>query len=106
VTPARSHRKRWTRSGTAGRAVVRMSFSEPRSKGETPMDGNHDRAWSPWYFLLLIQFVPALWVPFYNSVEPKLAGIPFFYWFQMALVLVSAAVTAVVYFATESNRSR
>ena len=70
------------------------------------MDGNHDRAWSPWYFLLLIQFVPALWVPFYNSVEPKVAGIPFFYWFQMALVLVSAAVTAVVYFATETGRNR
>ncbi|MGO9606152.1 MAG: DUF3311 domain-containing protein [Candidatus Binataceae bacterium] len=26
---------------------------------------------------------------------------PFFYWFQMALVLVSAAVTAIVYLATE-----
>ncbi len=31
---------------------------------------------------------------------------PFFYWFQMALVLVSAAVTAFVYFMTESSRSR
>jgi hypothetical protein len=70
------------------------------------MDGNQDRAWSPWYFLLLIQFIPALWVPFYNSVEPQFAGIPFFYWFQMALVLVSAAVTALVYFMTESTRSR
>ena len=53
--------------------------------------------------LLLLQFVPALWVPFYNSVEPTAFGIPFFYWFQLALVFVSAAVTAVVYFATERN---
>jgi hypothetical protein len=42
-----------------------------------------------------------LWVPFYNSVEPSFAGIPFFYWFQLALVFASAAVTAVVYLATE-----
>jgi hypothetical protein len=48
-----------------------------------------------------LQFVPSLWVPFYNSAGPALAGIPFFYWFQLALVFVSAVVTAVVYFATE-----
>jgi hypothetical protein len=68
---------------------------------EAPMNNNRGYAWSWWYLLLLAQFVPTLWVPFYNSVEPSWAGIPFFYWFQMALVLVSAAVTAVVYFATE-----
>jgi len=67
------------------------------------MDDNRERAWSAWYLLLLIQFIPTLWVPFYNSVEPAWNGIPFFYWFQMALVLVSAAVTAFVYFATERS---
>jgi hypothetical protein len=67
------------------------------------MENDHQRAWSPWYLLLLIQFVPSLWVPFYNSVEPTFVGMPFFYWFQLALVLVSAAVTAIVYFATEGT---
>ncbi len=61
---------------------------------------SHDRAWSWWYLLLLLQFVPALWVPFYNTVEPSFAGIPFFYWFQLLWVIVSAVFTAVVYFAT------
>jgi Protein of unknown function (DUF3311) len=65
------------------------------------MDNSRDHAWSWWYLLLLLQFVPSLWVPFYNSAGPALGGIPFFYWFQLALVLVSAVVTAVVYFATE-----
>jgi len=65
------------------------------------MDNNHEYAWSWWYLLLLAQFIPTLLVPFYNSVEPSWVGIPFFYWFQMALVIVSAAVTAIVYFATE-----
>jgi hypothetical protein len=67
------------------------------------MDSNNDKAWSWWYLLLLLQFVPALSVPLYNSVEPQFLGIPFFYWFQLALVLVSAAVTGLVYFATETS---
>jgi Protein of unknown function (DUF3311) len=59
------------------------------------------RAWSWWYLLLILQFVPALWVPLYNSVEPALLGIPFFYWFQLVLVCICAAVTTLVYYATE-----
>jgi hypothetical protein len=54
-----------------------------------------------WYVLLLLQFVLALCVPFYNKIEPALAGIPFFYWYQLLMVLVSAILTAIVYFATE-----
>jgi Protein of unknown function (DUF3311) len=54
-----------------------------------------------WYLLLLVQFVGALWVPFYNAVEPTWAGIPFFYWYQMLLVFIGAGITAIVYFATE-----
>jgi hypothetical protein len=56
---------------------------------------------SGWYLLLVLECVLALWVPFYNSAEPALAGIPFFYWYQLALVLLSAVLTAIVYFATE-----
>jgi hypothetical protein len=50
--------------------------------------------------LFLVQFVVALWPPLYNKVDPTLAGIPFFYWFQLLWVLVSAVLTAAVYFAT------
>jgi hypothetical protein len=59
------------------------------------------RNWSWWYILLLLQFVPALWVPFFNSIEPSWLGIPFFYWFQMAMILACAVVTAFVYLVTE-----
>lgn len=55
--------------------------------------------WSWWYLLFLVQFVGALWPPFYNSVEPTWMGVPFFYWFQLGWVVVSAILTAVVYFA-------
>jgi membrane protein implicated in regulation of membrane protease activity len=42
---------------------------------------------------LLAPFVAMLWVGSYARVEPRFAGIPFFYWYQMAWVLVSTALT-------------
>jgi hypothetical protein len=59
-------------------------------------------SWSWWYLLLIIQFVAVLWPPFYNSVEPAWAGIPFFYWYQMLWVIIAAVLTAIVYFASEA----
>jgi hypothetical protein len=59
------------------------------------------RGWSWWYLLLVIQFVAVLWPPFYNKAEPALIGMPFFYWYQLAMVIVGAVLTAIVYFATE-----
>ena len=49
------------------------------------------------YVLFLLIAIVALWVPFYNRADPSLAGIPFFYWFQVAWILVSAATTALAY---------
>ena len=40
--------------------------------------------------LLIIPVLAMLWVPSYNKLEPALAGIPFFYWFQLLLIPVSA----------------
>jgi Protein of unknown function (DUF3311) len=56
-----------------------------------------------WYVLLLLQFGLALWVPYYNRVDPTFLGLPFFYWYQLALVIVGAILTAIVYFATERS---
>ncbi len=53
-----------------------------------------------WYLLFLVQIVVILWPPLYNKVEPTLIGLPFFYWFQLLWVIVSAVFTAVVYWAT------
>lgn len=57
--------------------------------------------WSWWYLLFVIQVAVVLWPPFYNKVDPTWLGMPFFYWFQLAWVLVGAALTAIVYFATD-----
>jgi hypothetical protein len=42
------------------------------------------------FVLLLVPCLLALWVPLYNFIPPVLFGIPFFYWFQLVLVPISA----------------
>jgi Protein of unknown function (DUF3311) len=61
---------------------------------------NPHSGWSWWYLLFAIQFIAVLWPPFYNSAEPRLWGVPFFYWYQLLWVIIGAVFTAVVYFAT------
>ncbi|KIZ14173.1 DUF3311 domain-containing protein [Streptomyces natalensis] len=46
---------------------------------------------------LVAPFVAMLWVSSYARIEPRLAGVPFFYWYQMLWVPVSTALTAVAY---------
>ncbi|WP_344563360.1 DUF3311 domain-containing protein [Streptomyces axinellae] len=46
---------------------------------------------------LLAPFLGILWVDSYARVEPTLIGIPFFYWYQMLWVLISALLTLVAY---------
>jgi Protein of unknown function (DUF3311) len=56
------------------------------------------------YLLLLVPFIGTLWVPFYNFREPALAGVPFFYWYQLLWIPISAGLTAFVYFVTREKR--
>ena len=58
----------------------------------------------PIYLLLLIPYVAMLWVPSYNRIEPEIAGIPFFYWYQMLWIVLGAAVLIPVYFAKSAAR--
>ena len=55
------------------------------------------------HLLLLIPYIAMLWVPSYNRVEPALAGIPFFYWYQMLWILLGVAVLIPVYLADEKR---
>jgi len=49
-----------------------------------------------WHLLLIIPFVALLWVPLYNSVEPAVFGIPFFYWYQFLWVIITSALIILV----------
>jgi hypothetical protein len=63
--------------------------------GSKPSKGAFARYWPR--LLLVIPFLLVAWVPFYNRIEPTLGGIPFFYWYQLAAILIGAAVVLVVY---------
>jgi hypothetical protein len=49
-----------------------------------------------WYCLLILPFLGTLIPPLYNRASPPLFGLPFFYWYQLAWVLGTAALLAVV----------
>jgi hypothetical protein len=53
-----------------------------------------------WLWLLVLPWIAMIWVPSYNKVEPQLFEFPFFYWYQLLWVLISAVITAFVYFKT------
>jgi hypothetical protein len=58
---------------------------------------------SPWYWLLLVPIVLLAYPPLYNRHDPELGGLPFFYWYQLAVVPVGVACTAIAYLKTREN---
>jgi hypothetical protein len=57
---------------------------------------------SPWNLLLLVPFL-MLVTPWFNSLEPKLFGLPFFYWSQFAFVPVGVVCVLTVYVKTRTE---
>ena len=55
--------------------------------------------------LFLAPFLAMMWVPSYNRTAPELGGIPFFYWYQLAWILMGAAIVLVIY-AIETKVTR
>jgi hypothetical protein len=77
------------------RSVAERSQPERFASGDT---GAKKRETSRGlYWLLLIPFLGVLFPWIYNTDSPELFGIPFFYWYQMAWVPVSAVLTILVY---------
>ncbi len=46
---------------------------------------------------LVVPFVALLWVSSYARKGPELGGMPFFYWYQLLWVPVSAVLTVAAY---------
>ena len=57
-----------------------------------------------WYWLLAVPLVLTLIPTLYNHEDPRLIGIPFFYWYQMAMIPLSVACTVLVYRNTVGRR--
>ena len=62
------------------------------------MIARRERGRRSWLLLLLlVPFIVLLWPPFYNYYQPEFIGIPFFYWFQLLWIIITAILTAVIY---------
>ena len=55
---------------------------------------------------VVIPFVATLWVPFYNRTTPNVAGFPFFFWWQLLWVLITAVLMLVAYFVVRREELR
>ena len=54
--------------------------------------------------LLLIPVAAVIYPPLYDRVDPSLAGLPFFVWYQIAAVVLGGAVTGIVYLLRAAER--
>jgi uncharacterized protein DUF3311 len=57
-----------------------------------------------WYLLLVVPMIGTLIPPIYNTKDPTLIGIPFFYWYLMLWVPVTVLCLVIVYRATRGDR--
>jgi MFS superfamily sulfate permease-like transporter len=74
-----------------------------------PPDAQPDGARSPsalvfsaWNLLLLVPLL-MLVTPWFNKDRPRLAGLPFFYWYQFAFVVVGVVCVWVVFMMTRKH---
>jgi hypothetical protein len=56
------------------------------------MDRPRKRGFRLSYLLLLVPYAAMLFVPSYNRIEPALAGIPFFYWYQLMWIVLGVVI--------------
>jgi hypothetical protein len=68
-------------------------MSDPRPPAASPSRG----LWILITVLLIPPVVVPLWVPLYDKEEPRFNGWPFFYWFQMALIVGSTVLTVIAF---------
>jgi Protein of unknown function (DUF3311) len=74
----------------------------PRTEGEGP-PGPREARWS---WLLIVPLLGTLFPFIYNTNDPELIGIPFFYWYQMLWIPISVLCTLVVYTKTRREPGR
>ncbi len=67
---------------------------------ETNARPNHRR--SRWTLLLVLPYLGLCFPQVYARATPALWGFPFFYWYQFAWVILTAALLGIVYLKLKS----
>jgi hypothetical protein len=58
--------------------------------------------WSNWNLLLIVPLLMLI-TPWFNMDEPRLFGMPFFYWYQFAFVPLGVLCVGLVYLKTKDE---
>ncbi len=56
-----------------------------------------------WYGLLILPFIATLLPSLFARHDPVVAGFPFFYWYQLLWIVLSALIVWVVLIATKDR---
>lgn len=88
-----------------------MAGSEPAPPSPPPSPGpgatprpRSDRSW--WNWLIAVPLVLSLTVPIFNRDEPSIGGVPFFYWYQVLVIVVGVVATVLVFRAHDRSNER
>ena len=57
------------------------------------------------FALLIVPYVAVLATPLYNRSVPPLAGIPFFYWYQLLWIPLGSVLLLAAYCATRQTKT-
>jgi disulfide bond formation protein DsbB len=61
-----------------------------------PQPQRRRRSWL--LIFLIIPFIALLYPPFYNHADPTFIGMPFLYWYSLLWIILTAILTAALYF--------
>ncbi|HEX8865052.1 MAG TPA: DUF3311 domain-containing protein [Lentzea sp.] len=67
-----------------------------------PSDHKTGLRWSNWNLLLIVPLLMLI-TPWFNMDEPRLFGLPFFYWYQFAFVPLGVLCVGLVYLKTKDE---
>ena len=54
---------------------------------------------------VIAPFIAVLWVPIFDKDKPEVAGFPFFFWWQLLWVAVTALLMGLAYFVVRREES-
>ncbi len=77
-----------------------MTDRDSRPTERAPGAGRRRSDRNPWYLLLAVPVLLLIYPPLYNRTDPVLIGLPFFYWFQLAIIPIGVLCTIVVHRTT------
>jgi len=68
-----------------------------------PSDHKTGLRWSNWNLLLVVPLLMLI-TPWFNIDEPRIFGLPFFYWYQFAFVPLGVLCVGLVYVKTKDKQ--